>query len=68
MPKFDPKYVRLVADYSDVDENGNSKYIKLPLHTCTEKDWASFYPPDQETENYLKSIKRRFQNNYKDAF
>ena len=35
MPKFDPKYVRLIADYTDVDENGNEISIKLPLHTCT---------------------------------
>ena len=42
MTKYDPKYVRLVADmFFELDENDfSNSYVSMPLHECTEEDWV----------------------------
>ena len=50
LPKYDPKYVRMIARYDIKDEAGNWDFENHPVHTCTEDDWARFYELDKEAE------------------
>ena len=38
--KYDPKYVRMIAEYFYQDEQGEFVYENIPLHSCTEAEWA----------------------------
>ena len=42
-PRYDPKYVRLIARYEKSGE-----YTDIPLDDCTEDDWAKFYDPSEK--------------------
>lgn len=46
MTKYDPRYVRMIARYDLKKESGEWEFIDLPLHSCTEDDWAAFHEPD----------------------
>ena len=37
------------------DENNNEIKIDEPLHDCTEEDWAMFYPPDYDSNLFMKA-------------
>ena len=37
--KYDPKYVRLLANIVTKDKDNKQKYQTLELHSCTEEDW-----------------------------
>ena len=52
---YDPRYVRLVAQLVTTDEDGNEAKVDKPLHNCTAEDWAKFYPPDYDTEPFIKA-------------
>ena len=54
-PMFDKDYVNLIAKLVTKDINGNSVNVYQQLHDCTEEDWAQFYPPDIDTQIYIKS-------------
>ena len=43
----DPRYVRLIALYSTLSENGERINKELPFHDCKEEDWAKFYPIEE---------------------
>ena len=38
-PKYDSRYLRLVARYEIKTEDGSWKFVDLPLHDCTEEDY-----------------------------
>ena len=38
--KYDPKYVRLMANYFSYEKDGTENILNLPLHACKEEDWA----------------------------
>ena len=38
--KYDSKYVRMIAEYFYQDEEGEFIYENVPLHSCTETEWA----------------------------
>ena len=48
-PLHDPKYVRLLAVYQELYEDGSSIAIEIPLRDCTEEDFAKFYPIEEES-------------------
>ena len=70
MTKYDPKYVRVIAQYFYIDEKGDWIYEDIPMRTCSDEAWAKFHPPDQGTQNYLDYIKglNPDQTQDKDAF
>ena len=49
LTKYDPKYVRMIAKYFYLDEQGNNIYENIPVNTCTDNDWAKFHTPDTVT-------------------
>ena len=49
VPKYDPRYVRMIARYDTKDEDGNWEFFDMPLHNCTDDDWAQFYDLDTES-------------------
>ena len=52
--KYDSKYVRMIAEYFYQDEQGEFVYENIPLHSCTEAEWAKFNKPDSVTISYFK--------------
>ena len=38
--KYDPRYVRMIAYYFEGDINGDTIRYDIPVHNCTEKEWA----------------------------
>ena len=48
-PKYDSRYVRLMAVYHIKNEDGSNEFIDFPLHDCTEEDLAHFYSSDDES-------------------
>ena len=50
--RYDPRYVRLIAfyEYRDKARNMKREQIDIPLHDCTDEDWAHFYPPDEKSK------------------
>ena len=49
LTRYDPKYVRMIAKFFYLDEEGNNIYVNIPVHNCTDKEWARFHTPDQDT-------------------
>ena len=69
MPKYDPRYVRMIAQYFAVNnQTGEYDYIEIPLIQCTQKEWEKFYPPSSDALSYFKTIMHEDQNDVKDAF
>ena len=54
-PKYDSRYVRIMAIYHLKNNDGSQTFIDMPLHDCTEEDFEHFYEPDSETEVIIKS-------------
>ena len=44
----------LIAEYFYQDAEGEFVYENVPLHSCTEAEWAKFNKPNSETESYFK--------------
>ena len=44
----DPKYVRMIAFYTVVSEDGDSNHKEIPFRDCTEEDFAKFNPIEDE--------------------
>ena len=40
----------MIARYDIEDVEGNWTFEDIPLHSCTEDDWAKFYEFDKEAE------------------
>ena len=59
--------MKLEAKLVTKDLNGNTITIDQPLHDCTEEDWALFYPPDTDTQIYIKERALRFGAEEKDV-
>ena len=68
MTRYDPRYVRMIAKFFYLDEIGNNVYKNIPVHNCTDKEWARFHQPDKETISYLDYIKGSNYIDEKEAF
>ena len=55
-----------VYDFKSEDESW--KFLDRPLRNCTEKDWAKFYEPDQETLTKINSWSKQLNITLKDTF
>ena len=45
-PKYDSRYVRIMAIYNIKHEDGSQEFLGEPLHDCTKEDFADFYELD----------------------
>ena len=52
---FDAENVSLYATYFSRDADGNRFRVDYPFHDCTDEDWDEFYPPDEDTINFLNN-------------
>ena len=43
--KNDPKFVKWYGEFIDLS-NGNKTLSEIPMHECTEKDFAKFHEPE----------------------
>ena len=48
-PRYDSRYVRMMAIYHLKNEDGSQTFLDMPLHDCTKEDFDQFYEPDAET-------------------
>ena len=55
LPKYDEKYVRVIARFDIKDEEGNWEFFDHPVHPCTEDDWAKFHDFDSEANITLRT-------------
>ena len=46
LTRYDPKYVRMIAKFFYLDEDGNNVYENIPVRSCTDKEWAKLHEPD----------------------
>ena len=51
--KKDPKYVKWIAEYVVID-NGVKTQSEVPMHECSEKDYAKFYEPNDGSLSKLE--------------
>ena len=58
MPKYDPRYVRMIAQYFAFDElTEEYVYTEIPLIQCTQKEWEKFYTPTSDALSWIDEIK-----------
>ena len=55
-----------VYDFKSEDESW--KFLDRPLRNCTEKDWAKFHEPDEETKTRINTWSRQLNVTLKDTF
>ena len=61
-PRYDPKYVRLIARYEKSGE-----YTDIPLDDCTEDDWAKFYDPSEKTQTDIQTFEKQWNFTLRDT-
>lgn len=66
-PKYDPRYVRLLAQYHEKNADGSQEFIDLPLHDCTEEDFAEFHTLDADSAAYVKTFETELGIELKDT-
>jgi len=50
--KADPRYIKWVARHF-ISEEGRITERLIPMHPCTEEDFAKFYPPDKRSASLV---------------
>ena len=54
--KNDPKYVKWFAEYV-FQNDGAWTYGEVPMHVCTEKDFAKFHKPNKASQGLVNRYK-----------
>lgn len=50
----DPAYFKWFAQFYE-SRDGSFKMSEIPMHDCTEEDYANFYPPEKSS---IKAVER----------
>ena len=55
--KLDTKFIKFYATYKQVKDGEIAEEFEIPLHTCTDEDYAEFYPVDEKSEDKLNLLR-----------
>ena len=66
-PKYDSRYVRMMAINDEKTEDGSWNFIDSPLRDCTDEDWAKLYEPDLETHLLIQTWEKLYNLKLKDV-
>ena len=66
-PKYDARYVRLMAVQHIKNDDGSDTFLDYPLHDCTQEDLAHFYQADEETQAMQKNWENLVQASIEDS-
>ena len=56
-PYNDPRVVKWFATFWNFISADEQTFSEVPMHTCTEDDFAKFYPPDDHSEQQVQEMR-----------
>ena len=54
--RTDSRYVKWIADYVRLQEDGSSSSTLLPMKECTQADLDQFFPLNEEQKKFFDSV------------